>query len=111
MRTSTLSRFCFAAITLITACAARADFTFIHASDVHFGAGENAAADGKCFTEITQLNPKPAFVFVTGDICETGTVPQYELYQETIKLLDDVKIYCAPGNHDIRWNPIGKEGF
>src|SRR5437868_3914637 len=101
---------CLLAIVILCSSArpARADFTFIHASDIHVGAGDNAANDVKCFTEISKLDPRPAFVFVTGDICETGTVPQYEEYRKTIKSLGEVKIYCAPGNHDIRWNPIGK---
>ncbi len=90
---------------------ARADFTFIHCSDIHIGAGDNHVTDAKLFTEMTQLNPKPAFVVATGDICEYGTDEQYALYRETLKNLGDVKMYVAPGNHDVRWNPRGKEGY
>ena len=90
---------------------ARADFVFIHSSDPHVGSGQNHEIDAKLFTEITQLSPKPAFVVSTGDICEYGTDEEYALYQQTIKSLGDVKIYPAPGNHDVRWNPRGKEGY
>ena len=90
---------------------ARADFTFIHCSDVHVGAGENAETDKKMFREIQALDPKPAFVIATGDICETGTDAQYESYRDVLTNLGDVKMYAAPGNHDVRWNPRGKEGF
>src|SRR5256885_5568420 len=63
------------------------------------------------FKEMTELNPKPAFVLATGDICEIGSDDQYESYQEVIKSLGDVPLHVAPGNHDVRWNPRGKEGF
>jgi outer membrane protein assembly factor BamB len=100
----------FACIGVIPA-AARADFTFIHASDVHFGAGDNHLTDAKLFAEMRDMKPQPKFVVITGDICEYGTDEQYELYRETIKHLGDVKPYPAPGNHDVRWNPRGKEGY
>src|SRR5688572_2034983 len=97
---------------LLESCAvARADFTFIHCSDPHFGAGENHVTDAELFKEISARDPQPAFVISTGDICEYGTDAEYALYQEAIKSLGVVKIYPAPGNHDVRWNPRGKEGY
>jgi outer membrane protein assembly factor BamB len=96
----------------VTAPAARADFTFIHCSDIHVGAGEHAKTDAALFSEMSKLNPRPAFVVNTGDICEYGTVAQYEQYQDVLKSLgEDIKTYTAPGNHDVRWNPRGKEGY
>ncbi len=97
-------------VALITSTAC-ADFTFIHISDIHIGAENHAATDAKLFAEMTKLNPKPAFLFCTGDVCENGTDAQYADYREAIKSLGDIKIYDAPGNHDVRWNPRGKEGF
>ena len=97
---------------LLAPSLAVADFVFIHSSDPHVGVGnKNHEIDAQLFTEITKLNPKPAFVVSTGDICEYGTDEEYALYQEAIKSLGDVKIYPAPGNHDVRWNPRGKEGY
>jgi hypothetical protein len=90
---------------------ALADFVFIHTSDPHVGTGKNHEINAQLLSEMTKLNPKPAFVVSTGDICEYGTDEEYALYQEMIKSLGDVKIYPAPGNHDVRWNPRGKEGY
>ena len=98
-------------LTLLLAVQTRADFTFIHASDTHFGAGENHLTDAKLFEEIRNLAGKPAFIVTTGDICEYGTDAEYELYRQAIKSLGPVRHYPAPGNHDVRWNPRGKEGY
>ena len=86
------------------------DFTFIHVSDIHVGAGKNAETDAALLKEISALDPKPAFVAGTGDLCETGTPAQYKTYREIAGDLT-LKSYQAPGNHDVRWNPLGKEGF
>ena len=80
---------------------ARAEFTFIHCSDVHVGAQNNKDVDAQLFTEIARLDPKPAFVFATGDICENGTDAQYADYREILKNLGDVKMYSSTGNHDV----------
>ncbi len=107
-------------IIALTGCSSKAQvapvappkgFTFIHCSDVHVGAGNNHETDAALFAEIAKLDPKPAFVVATGDICEYGTDEQYALYRETLNNLGDVKMYPAPGNHDVRWNPRGKEGY
>src|SRR5205823_5769903 len=70
----------------------RADFTFIHCSDVHVGAGNNAETDAAMFREIAALDPQPAFALATGDICENGTDAQYAAYQDVLKNLGDVKM-------------------
>jgi outer membrane protein assembly factor BamB len=95
----------------LPAAFARGDFTFIHCSDVHVGAGDNAKTDAALFVEMTKLTPQPAFLVNTGDVCEYGTDAEYALYRKTIESLGPVKIYNAPGNHDVRWNPRGKEGY
>jgi outer membrane protein assembly factor BamB/3',5'-cyclic AMP phosphodiesterase CpdA len=95
---------------LLVASPAWADFRFVHISDPHFGAGENHVTDAKLFKEISELNPRPAFVVATGDICEYGTPSEYELLKEALKSLA-MPLHVAPGNHDVRWNPLGKEGF
>ena len=89
---------------------ARADFTFVHCSDTHFGAGQNHEINAQFFTEISNLDPKPAFVINAGDVCEIGNDDEYELYRQAIRRLT-LPIYNAPGNHDVRWNPRGKEGY
>jgi outer membrane protein assembly factor BamB/3',5'-cyclic AMP phosphodiesterase CpdA len=104
-----LAAFCAAVAAPVTA--GLADFTFVHSSDTHVGAGENAQANAALFAEIAALEPRPAFVIATGDICEYGTDAEYAQYQETLKSLGPVQMFPAPGNHDVRWNPRGKEGY
>jgi outer membrane protein assembly factor BamB len=99
------------AFAILPAFAARADFTFVHCSDIHIGAENNDKTDARLFAEIAALPNKPAFVVNTGDLCEYGTDEQYALYNDVLKSLRDVKMYPAPGNHDVRWNPRGKEGY
>ncbi|MGB7161488.1 MAG: PQQ-binding-like beta-propeller repeat protein [Tepidisphaeraceae bacterium] len=94
---------------------ARADFTFIHASDPHFntkeGPGTNAGNDAERYKEISALNPQPKFIVQTGDIVEIGTVEEYDVLRRTLADSLKIPLYNAPGNHDVRWNPIGKEGY
>jgi len=98
---------------LILAASAFADFSFVHVSDIHVGAGKNPSngeTDARLFKEISALDPKPAMVVGTGDVCENGTAEQYAEYQNVLKSLS-IPAYMATGNHDVRWNPLGKEGF
>ncbi|HYO10962.1 MAG TPA: PQQ-binding-like beta-propeller repeat protein [Tepidisphaeraceae bacterium] len=108
-------RFCACAMVLaswvLAPRAALGDFVFVHASDTHFGAGENHLRDAELFDEIQKRTPRPAFVVTTGDICEYGTDAEYEMYRQALKSLGDVKHFPTPGNHDVRWNPRGKEGY
>ncbi|HEY7117455.1 MAG TPA: PQQ-binding-like beta-propeller repeat protein [Tepidisphaeraceae bacterium] len=105
----------FLSATALFAIPARADFTFVHVTDSHVGAtqgeGSNADRDAVAFREIASLNPRPAFVVHTGDVCETATPREYAVWRETLKSLADIPIHIAPGNHDVRWNPLGKEGY
>ena len=104
------------ALLLLPATSARADFSFVHITDTHVtatdAANSNAAKDMAMYREISALNPKPAFVMNTGDVCEVGTDEEYAIYRKTLTALDPaVRAYAAPGNHDVRWNPRGKEGY
>ncbi|HMS54977.1 MAG TPA: PQQ-binding-like beta-propeller repeat protein, partial [Fimbriimonadaceae bacterium] len=60
------------------------------------------------FKEINDL--KPDFVLNTGDVCEVGTKKEYELYR-TARAVLNMPCYDCPGNHDVRWNPLGKNGY
>lgn len=105
---------CAAWLTTTLCAPVRADFSFAHVTDIHVGAtdtsGSNAAKDIALFGEISAQNPRPAFVMATGDICETGTDAEYAVAGRVAKTLT-VPYYAAPGNHDVRWNPRGKEGY
>ena len=102
-----------AALLLTTAFRARADFSFVHTSDTHVGAGDNVALDAAQFREIRALEPRPAFLVNTGDVTESGLESEFVAYK---KVRDEnlgmaIPVYDAPGNHDARWNPLGKEGY
>ncbi len=56
------------------------------------------------------MSPTPAFVVDTGDVTEAGRTEEYARFREGVSQTD-VPFYCAPGNHDVRWSPTGKEGF
>lgn len=93
---------------------AGADFSFVHVTDSHVGVGQGAASnanlDAALYQEINALTPRPAFVVHTGDVCELGTDAQYADYRAIVAALA-MPHYDAPGNHDVRWNPRGKEGY
>lgn len=93
---------------------AQADFSFVHLTDPHFTAsdkaGSNADKDSEIYREVSNLPSRPAFAVTTGDICETATPAEYGIYQQALQNLK-IPHYAAPGNHDVRWNPLGKEGY
>jgi len=101
-----------------------AQFTFIHISDMHisnipFQNSDTNAQYFQCYTkEFVELDPKPAFVVVSGDVSNVGnqtpdgmypTVTQY-LFPPTLTnpgignyFIDPSKtipIYFVPGNHE-----------
>jgi len=92
---------------------ARVELTFVHITDTHFTEDPkgNAAKCATLFREIRGLAQKPAFVVHTGDVVEAGTPAEYALYQKALAEALKLPLHCAPGNHDSRWNPLGKEGF
>jgi 3',5'-cyclic AMP phosphodiesterase CpdA len=100
----------FVAGLLVVCRVALGDFRFVHITDTHFGAGNNQQADIALFKEISALDPPPAFVINTGDVCEMGSDDEYAQFREALQSLKP-KMYVAPGNHDVRWNPRGKEGY
>ena len=90
-------------------------FRFIHMSDVHFddtdGPGSHAETNALLYNEMSELDPKPAFSITTGDICELGRDAEYAVFRKTVEQFLTFPHHEVPGNHDIRWNPRGKEGF
>src|SRR5688572_5998325 len=87
-----------------------AAFRFVHMSDTHFGVGNNQPANVRMFEEISKLEPQPEFCVNTGDIAEIGNDEEYQQLRDALKSLKP-KMYIAPGNHDVRWNPRGKDGY
>ena len=87
---------------------------WLHLSDFHVGMDDYAQR--KLFAEITsELKRRidggegPDFVFITGDIENTGIKDQYNDFFESfiIDLIDaleensEAKIFMVPGNHDV----------
>ena len=87
---------------------------WLHLSDFHVGMDDYAQR--KLFAEITsELKRRidggegPDFVFITGDIANTGIKDQYNDFFESfiIDLIDaleensEAKIFMVPGNHDV----------
>jgi outer membrane protein assembly factor BamB len=101
------------AVVALAQTGALADFRFVHVTDTHFmPAGDHARnlANRVLYQEINSLAPAPAFVINTGDVVEIGHPSEYAHQRDAAGLLS-VPQYFAPGNHDVRWNPLGKAGF
>jgi 3',5'-cyclic AMP phosphodiesterase CpdA len=56
------------------------------------------------------LAPQPAFMVNTGDCTELGSTEEYRRYREIMGELR-IPLINVPGNHDVRWSAIGREGF
>lgn len=104
---------CLCSAWLLAASSLQAEikpFTFVQISDSHIGA-ENAAENlSKTLQDIENKVPEADFIVHTGDVSDMGYPEQYENYLNIIKTYPK-KIYCAPGNHDVRWSESGKENF
>ncbi|MBC8104447.1 MAG: PQQ-binding-like beta-propeller repeat protein [Cytophagales bacterium] len=98
---------------LLATSPSRADFTFIHTTDTHIGAGDNVNLDAAMYRELRTLAPRPAFIVNTGDVTESGLEREFAAYKKVRdeNLGTEIPVYDTPGNHDARWNPLGKEGF
>ena len=92
-------------------------FYFVHVTDIHItgSPSDNRAGNFRAFTEeVRSLNPKPAFVMITGDLVESGQKAQYEVFKTLIDELEKyVPVYISLGNHDVGWNnpATGAEKF
>jgi 3',5'-cyclic AMP phosphodiesterase CpdA len=113
----------FAAI-CISAMSSFAQFTFVDISDMHVSdiPFQNSDTNGQYFQcyikEFANLNPKPAFVIVTGDISNAGNVAPNGVYPTITQYLFPpsltnpaigeyfidsamtIPIYFTPGNHE-----------
>jgi outer membrane protein assembly factor BamB len=115
LKTRPLTRFILALAVSSIPTAALADFRFVQTSDTHMAVDNSpdshAATDRALWQEISNLIPTPAFVINTGDTVEAGRDEEYANYRKSISENLKVPHYDSTGNHDIRWNPLGKEGF
>ncbi|WP_186095744.1 metallophosphoesterase [Burkholderia gladioli] len=90
---------------------------WLHLSDFHFGLHpyEQKFSAKKLIEHLQEANGKgesPDFIFITGDVANSGKLDEYELFVEEIlspiigifgnEFLD--KIFIVPGNHDLDRN-------
>ena len=61
------------------------------------------------FEEISR-SAAAGFCVNTGDVAEIGNDEEYQQLRDALRSLTP-KMYIAPGNHDVRWNPRGKDGY
>lgn len=86
-------------------------FTFARITDIHVGNSGKNVPEGQAELDlINNMNPSPSFVIATGDLVEEGTAKQYKAYQQLFSGLH-YPLYNCPGNHDVRWAPLGKESL
>lgn len=83
---------------------------FIHITDTHIGTTARHAETLAYIQQFNALSPQPTFIVNTGDCTELGLTEEYRQYVNLFKELK-AKLINVPGNHDVRWSPIGKEGF
>ena len=101
-------------VTLWAASVAIADVRFVHTSDPHVNtnasASGNAAVDARMLAEIDALVPRPTVAINTGDLVDYGTDVEYAGLRKLIAGFATPWRHTL-GNHDVRWNPLGKQGF
>jgi len=101
-------------------------FTFVQITDVHIG-GVNAGEVEESITKfkdtletIRTLNPKPAFIVITGDDVEWNDESFFGVFISTLNSYilqeksdgHDIPVYFVPGNHDRRkLNPLEDDGL
>jgi outer membrane protein assembly factor BamB len=82
----------------------------VHITDTHLTATGNIQPLRDLVQELNAMQPPPAFVVDTGDVTEAGRPEEFKRFLEGTQGLA-MPFYCAPGNHDTRWGPLGKEAF
>jgi outer membrane protein assembly factor BamB len=91
--------------------AAAESFTFVHVTDTHITGSTNPVRNLKAIAaELNAMNPKPAFVVVTGDLTEAGLPIQWERYAEILKDFT-MPVYNVVGNHEMKWSHLGTFGL
>lgn len=88
-------------------------FRFVQISDIHIGSPysyhyqpswvENFE---QCLKQISELNPQPEFLILTGDMTRDGNTHLFEL-RYILEWMQKwpYKVYCIPGNHDVGGRP------
>jgi outer membrane protein assembly factor BamB len=83
-------------------------WSFVAFSDTHFGVGDHLALNRALLEEIAAL--QPALVLNAGDVTERGWAAEYDDVDRAFAGLS-LPVHMAPGNHDVRWAPLGLQIF
>ena len=88
-------------------------FSFLTLTDTHLTEASDLAPFGEMLNAVKGGNFASLFAVVTGDLTEGGTPAEFAKAKSAINLLKEggVGFYAVPGNHDVRWNPLGKETY
>lgn len=83
-------------------------FRFSFFSDTHVGLKNNIAENTEMFREMSTQGFD--FGVNGGDVTDYGWVREYANYR---KILETVpfKVHHIPGNHDVRWSPLGPKAY
>lgn len=86
----------------------KSGFRFTYFSDTHISLNRNIDECRAMLTEIAAA--KPVLALNGGDVTDYGWIGEYENYR---KLVADFgfPVYDVPGNHDVRWSPLGMQVF
>lgn len=83
-------------------------FAFAFFSDTHVGLKSNIEENRRMLAEIAAWSPD--FAVNGGDVTDYGWVEEYRNYFGLIEGLG-FKVHHNPGNHDVRWSPLGPKAF
>lgn len=83
-------------------------FSFSFFSDTHVGLKSNLAENRAMFTEMAGLPLD--FGINGGDVTDYGWADEYKNYREILKLAP-FPVHHIPGNHDVRWSPLGPKAY
>jgi outer membrane protein assembly factor BamB len=83
-------------------------FSFAFFSDTHVGLKNNIAENRAMFTEMAGLPLD--FGINGGDVTDYGWTAEYANYRDVLKLAP-FPVHHIPGNHDVRWSPLGPKAY
>lgn len=106
---ATLRINCVLLLLALTLPAMAGSFRFAWLSDTHVGS-ETAADDLRAAVRDINALPDVAFVVISGDITEYGSLAQLTLTKEILKELKP-PLRLIPGNHDTKWSESGATDF
>jgi hypothetical protein len=85
-----------------------APWSFVVFSDTHFGVGDNLSLNRAMLEEIAAL--QPSLALNAGDVTELGWPNEYDAMDRAFAGLG-LDVHHAPGNHEVRWAPLGLQIF